>query len=266
MKYKFVGKNKKELSQIFICLGLVTIVVFSMIDFPIASALWTETQYCGVEDCHENDEPTTWIQITETGQTAGEISFDVTGSDNYDGEEGWAVFDPLMNNIANGNNSGSFILPKSGWTYRVFWVDNETDGPRGSAYADVYILNDYPILELDGPTKVKVGTTHTYTFSVIDPQDQLIYLLLDWGDGSDTGWMGPYESGEEDSRSHAWTVEGTYTITLYAKDEYDAESSISLRVQVPKNKPYFYNFPILNWLFERFPNAFPILRYLLDFQ
>ena len=95
-----------------------------MMDLPIASALWNETQYCDVEDCHENDEPTTWIDVTETGQTAGEISYDVTGSDNYAGTEGWAVFDKFMNNIDNAEFAGSFTLPKSQWTYRVFWVES----------------------------------------------------------------------------------------------------------------------------------------------
>ena len=30
------------------------------------------------------------------------------------------------------------------------------------------------------------------------------------------------------------------------------------------NKPFIFNIPILNWLLERFPNAFPILRILLE--
>jgi len=31
----------------------------------------------------------------------------------------------------------------------------------------------------------------------------------------------------------------------------------------PENKPFNFNFPLLSWLFERFPNAFPILRHML---
>jgi len=32
---------------------------------------------------------------------------------------------------------------------------------------------------------------------------------------------------------------------------------------LPKNKPFFYNFPLYSWLLERFPNAFPILRNMI---
>ena len=34
----------------------------------------------------------------------------------------------------------------------------------------------------------------------------------------------------------------------------------------PRNKAFNFNFNLLNWLFERFPNMFPILRYLLESQ
>jgi len=50
-----------------------------------------------------------------------------------------------------------------------------------------------------------------------------------------------------------------------AKNIGGAESNWSdpLPITMPKNKPFFYNFPLLNWLVERFPNAFPALRHLL---
>jgi len=37
---------------------------------------------------------------------------------------------------------------------------------------------------------------------------------------------------------------------------------IEVSLTTPKNKPFIFNFPLLSWLFERFPNAFPILRYM----
>lgn len=255
-------RNKKGQFAILMCVGLVAIVAFTMIDIPIASALWNETQYCDVEDCHENDEPTTWIDVTISSETAGEITYDVTGSDNYAGSEGWAVFDPLMNNIANGEFSGSFTLPKSGWTYRVFWVDNETEGTRGSAYEDITPQNTGPVLKLDGPTEVKVGTTQTYTYSAYDNQGQGLYLKWDWGDGTTEDWTGPSGPVYNGTRTHTWEKEGTFMITLRAKDQYDAESSVSLLVKVPINKPFIFNSFFIEFL-EQHPRIFPILRTLL---
>ena len=37
-----------------------------------------------------------------------------------------------------------------------------------------------------------------------------------------------------------------------------------LDVTMPKNKAFDYNFNLLERLFERFPNAFPMLRHLLE--
>jgi len=38
---------------------------------------------------------------------------------------------------------------------------------------------------------------------------------------------------------------------------------IPVTLTTPKNKPFNFNLNLLGWLFERFPNAFPILRYIL---
>jgi len=44
------------------------------------------------------------------------------------------------------------------------------------------------------------------------------------------------------------------------KDGSDWETS---QETIPKNRPVIFNFNLLRWLFERFPNAFPILKYVL---
>ncbi len=257
-------KDKKGQLVILMCIGLVAIAAFTMMDLQLASALPTETQYCDVEDCHEPDEPTTWIDVSIDSQTAGDITYYVTGSDVYDGEEGWGVFDPLINNVANANNSGYFTLPKDGRTYRVFWVDNATDLGPGSAYQDIIQPNTAPHdLSIDGEANGKTGTSYKYTFSSIDDELQEINYFIDWGDGSDTGWFGPYESGEEGDKSHTWSEDGTYTITITAQDEYGAESETTLKVTMPRNKAFNFNFNLLERLFERFPNMFPVLKYLL---
>ena len=124
--------NKNQFATVM-CIGLIAIVAFAMMDIQLASADPTETVYCDDEGCHLNDEPTVWISLTVDSQTATDITYQVTGSDIYDGEEGWAVFDPLQNNLACGFDSGSFTIPADDKTYRVFWVDNSTDEGPGSA-------------------------------------------------------------------------------------------------------------------------------------
>jgi len=112
----------------------------------------------------------------------------------------------------------------------------------------------------------KAGTLYPYTFVASDPEGEIVFYYIDWGDGTDTGWIGPYLSGEEITKEHSWSEKGTYSITCKAKDVIYAESDWgTLSVTMPTS----YTIPFTQFwirLLEHFPNAFPILRYLLGFN
>ena len=113
--------------------------------------------------------------------------------------------------------------------------------------------------EISGPTKGKTGTSYTYYFSTTDPEENNVYYYIDWDDGNNSGWYGPYTSGTEKSLSHTWSSDGTYTIKIKAKDTFNKESDwATLTVTMPCS----YNILLLQFwekFLERFPNAFPIL-------
>jgi len=116
-----------------------------------------------------------------------------------------------------------------------------------------------------GPTDGNAGQSYIYTFVSSDPESHDVRYYIDWGDDTYEDWIGPYDSGEEVVVSHIWGEEDTYTIQAKSKDEFDAESDWAyLEVTMPVNQQY--NFPLLQRLLERFPNAFPILRYLIEAQ
>ena len=69
-----------------------------------------------------------------------------------------------------------------------------------------------------GPTNGVVNVEYTYSGSTTDPNGDDIYYLFDWGDGSDSGWFGPYPSGTIVEAKHTWTYGGTYPVKLKAKD------------------------------------------------
>ena len=127
-------------------------------------------------------------------------------------------------------------------------------------------VNNQPeIPGITGPKNGNIGTEYGYTFSSFDPEDHNVFYYIEWGDGTDNGWIGPYSSGQEITVSHSWDEEDTYTIRAKAKDIFDAESSWgTLQVTMPVNQQYRY--PMFYWFLERFPNAFPILRHLIEAQ
>lgn len=119
--------------------------------------------------------------------------------------------------------------------------------------------------EINGSTSGKAGTEYEYTFVTTDPEDDDVYYCIDWGDGTPEVWIGPYESGIDATATHTWSSKGTYIIKAKANDTYGAESEWGyLEVTMPRNRL------LVNTLFmrllERFPNIFPILRYILGLQ
>jgi hypothetical protein len=54
-----------------------------------------------------------------------------------------------------------------------------------------------------------------------------VYYLFNWGDDSNSGWVGPYASGVTGSASHSWSSPGTYSVTAKAKDTGGHESDWS---------------------------------------
>lgn len=143
---------------------------------------------------------------------------------------------------------GQFILPII-TTPAVIKINNPPDKPTTPS----------------GTTNGKVGTSYPYTTNCNDPNGDFVHFWFDWGDGTNSGWVGPFASGAPGSASHTWTSQGSYSIQVKAKDSYDVESvwSDPLSVTMPRNKAtntFFLK------LLEHFPNAFPILRNILGLQ
>ncbi len=117
-----------------------------------------------------------------------------------------------------------------------------------------------------GSSRGKSGEEYTYTSVTIDPQDNQIFYMFDWGDGTDSGWLGPYNSGDGCSASHIWDRIGIYKVKVKAKDTNENESPWSdpAIVSMPKNKTIAINPLILQFL-ENHSHLFPILRQILFF-
>ncbi len=88
----------------------------------------------------------------------------------------------------------------------------------------------------NGTINGRGGKEYIYMSNAIDPNDDEIYYLWDFGDGTDVEWVGPFESGHQVSISHAWSDEGEYVVRLKAKDEqgFESEWSDALVVTMPK--------------------------------
>jgi hypothetical protein len=188
----------------------------------------------------------------------------------------------------DGNNSGWVGPYGSGqtgqashaWTelgeYKVKVIARDQFGvpSEWSEPANITIVENDPPEKpmISGP---KTGTTYTglkFKFVSTDPNSHDLYYMIHWGDGHYTPYSGPNPSGKEVTFTHSWNECGDYTIIVKVRDEFGAESpQNSTKLRINKNRPVtnpvlfqllenlMDHFPLL----EQFPNAFPILRYIL---
>jgi hypothetical protein len=76
-----------------------------------------------------------------------------------------------------------------------------------------------------------------------------------FGDGSTSNEINP---------SHVYTKTGNYTVTFTVTDSVGTIQTDTSEITTPYSYEVPWS-PFIQWLFERFPNAFPILRYLIGF-
>jgi predicted acyl esterase len=117
--------------------------------------------------------------------------------------------------------------------------------------------------KITGPNKGIPEVSYSFIFNSTDPEGEDVYFYVDWGDGTNSNWIGPYGSGEEVTLEHTWSTTKIYTIKAKAKDVNDDECEFSNHnINIPRSRPIFNSF--VYRLMERFPNLFPTLRHLLE--
>jgi hypothetical protein len=75
--------------------------------------------------------------------------------------------------------------------------------------------------EIDGPTTGIIGEELEFDFTTIDPEDDEIYLYIDWDNGEIEDWFGPYNSGDTVTKTITYSENGTYRIKAKSKDIWE---------------------------------------------
>jgi hypothetical protein len=90
------------------------------------------------------------------------------------------------------------------------------------------VSNPPDIPTIIGPIIGAMNKDYTYIVNVTDPDGDHVYYYVDWGDETDSGWIGPYSSGTQISVTHIWDSSGEYNVRVKAKDVYDVMSKWSV--------------------------------------
>jgi len=167
---------------------------------------------------------------------------------------------------------------EASWTWNTiggaYWVGLKVTDDIGETdtYETVVVIEPFastpnkPV----GSERISPGNEYIYTASISTTNWNRVFYKFSWGDGTESDWS------ERSSASHSWSERGFYQIRVQAllikedvKGTVDTNEenvkytdwSAPLSISVPRSR--VLTLPLLQRLFERFPNAFPILQYLL---
>lgn len=110
-----------------------------------------------------------------------------------------------------------------------------------------------PPIKPVGPTEGKFEVEYKYHTKTVDAEKDSVFYKWNWGDGSVSEWLGPYESKEICEASHTWMIKGSYYVKVKAKDRWGFESEWSdlLTIRMEKKKSSILslrNVDYLSWI------------------
>jgi len=91
---------------------------------------------------------------------------------------------------------------------------------------------------ISGPSSGTVGEEYLYSFIATDPEEEDTYLSVDWGDGTSTGWIGPFSSNEEVNIGHTWFTNNSYDIKARVRDNFDVSNWSNYLIAMGNVAPY----------------------------
>ena len=160
----------------------------------------------------------------------------------YDVYFGTSASPPKLSSNQTGTTFDPGIMNyNTKYYWRIVAWDDKGASASGPIWSFTTVANQPPVdpLAPAGPTSGRTNTYYEYTASTTDPENHNIYYLFNWGDGTNSGWLGPVASGNIVTAGHSWSAGGIYEVTVKAKDSIGAESgwSPALSVDIVDNYP-----------------------------
>jgi parallel beta-helix repeat protein len=176
----------------------------------------------------------------------------------------------FYNNLIENNIDNGYDISGNIWDNGAegnYWDDYTGEDNNGDGIGDTpyqvpgnVSQDNYPLMKIyeipskpiiNGPINGKPNVLYEYSFSVTDPNNDDVFFYIDWGDNSNTGWLGPYPSGEILTVSHSWSEKNTYIITARAKDT-NGLLGFANNLEIYRSKSHIIYNLLINWFLENF--------------
>jgi len=138
-------------------------------------------------------------------------------------------------------------------TVTLIVTDDEGNISNNYSWVQVQAANNPPNKPIiQGFQYPEPNYPYKYRFQTTDPEENPIWFYIDWGDGTNIGWLGPYHSGKEISIYHEWPDEKPYLLRAKAKDVFNEESEWTLYYINKARTKEVFDCQFL-WFFKQFP-------------
>jgi hypothetical protein len=126
------------------------------------------------------------------------------------------------------------LLLNTTYYWQIVTFNPQQEFTEGPIWSFTTATNQPPFRPkvLDGVPTAGRNIPLEFTTVAPDPEGDQVYYQWDWGDGNMSEWLGPYDFGEQIKTSYQWENNGTYNITVRAKDIEGRESGWSSTYQV----------------------------------
>ena len=184
---------------------------------------------------------------------------------------GWSTTEFISTESSEHAKYASLTLDDTGGIH-IAWQDstNYNDPNSGSCGNDEDIFYksniNLPPNDMEdppyGPLNGVIEIFYDFSAYTTDPDGDELFYLFDWGDGTQSEWIGPVNSGENVTASHKWTSKGDYNIKVKARDIFGAETNWSppYSISIPRSKSAHFN--LFSGLFSYLTSLYPILKIL----
>ena len=115
---------------------------------------------------------------------------------------------------------------------------------------------------ISGPSSGSTDVSYTFKSVSSDPDNDELFYYFDWGDGSYSGWIGPFSSGNICKQEHSWSAKGDFKVRVKAKDVHGLESQWSdpWTISMPKNRSLLSR---INDFIEQYNYLIQMLKYAI---
>jgi len=183
--------------------------------FCCSSLRYTENNCLGYAYILDTDTPS--LSVVGSAKTGSMLDFQYFYEPIGDGSsfgtalKEWFEYEYPYSDDGGGNNDIS-------WFYGMTILGDPT----------LIIKNRPPFAEnLTGPDNGYNGQKLEFSLDVFDSDGDKIYCLIDWGDSTNSEWLGTYYSGETVLTDHIWQEPGEFLIRFKLRDSRGYETSWS---------------------------------------